>query len=325
MALIDEYSFFAEAGRGGDGVVRWRREKFKPKGGPSGGDGGHGGNFYIEAVRDITALKKISQKDKHKAEDGKPGGKNSMHGSDGKDFVLYLPIGSMVTNRDDGEIYELLNEGDSVCILKGGEGGLGNENFKSSTNQTPMHATKGKEGESANFTVELKLIADIGLIGLPNVGKTSLLNELTNANAKVANYPFTTLGPNLGVYYNYVLADIPGIIEGASKGKGLGHKFLRHISRTDVILHCISLERDNILQDYAIIRDELTNYPDILEKDEYIVLTKSDTVDYKEIEKKQEEIEKNTGKKVFAIISILDDQSIKVLGDKLVKLLRKKD
>ena len=324
MTLIDEYVFFAEAGRGGDGVVRWRREKFRPKGGPSGGDGGHGGDFYIEAVRDITALKKISQKNKHKAEDGKPGAKNSMHGADGKDFTLYLPIGSVITNKDNGVVYELLNEGDRVRILNGGEGGLGNENFKSSTNQTPMHATKGKEGESGNFTVELKLIADIGLIGLPNVGKTSLLNELTNTNAKVANYPFTTLGPNLGVYYNYILADIPGIIEGASKGKGLGYKFLRHISRTNAILHCISLERDNILQDYVMIRNELKDYPDILEKDEYIVLTKSDTVDSEKIKNAEKEIKGKIGKDVFVTVSVFDDKSIKIFGDSLIKLLRNK-
>ncbi len=326
MALIDEYSFFAEAGRGGDGVVRWRREKFKPKGGPSGGDGGRGGDFYIEAVRDITALKKISQKDRYSAENGKHGAKNSMHGADGKDFILYLPIGSVVTNVDNGNVYELLREGEAICVLKGGYGGLGNEHFKSSTNQTPMHATKGKEGESGNFIVELKLIADVGLVGLPNVGKTSLLNALTNADAKVANYPFTTLGPNLGVYYNYILADIPGIIEGASKGRGLGYKFLRHVSRTNVILHCISLERDNLSRDYATIRNELTDYPDILEKEEYIVLTKSDTVeDYRKIEEMQKEIEEKIGKKVFAVISILDDQSVKILGDRLVRLLREKD
>ncbi len=325
MSLIDECKFHASAGRGGDGVVRFRREKFRPKGGPSGGDGGDGGNFYIEGIRDILALRDISRKDKYSAEDGKPGEKNSRHGANGDDFILKLPIGSVVRNLETGEEIELVKEGERVLLLKGGEGGLGNENFKSSTNQKPMHATKGKDPEVGDFEVELKLVADIGLVGLPNVGKTSLLNSITNAGAKVANYPFTTLDPNLGVYYKYVIADIPGIIEGASSGKGLGHKFLRHISRTSVILHCISLERDNIEQDYAVIRKELESYPEILEKDEHIVLTKSDTVTKEDIENAKKIVNQKLGKDVFAVITILDDESIKKLGDKIVNLFKKND
>lgn len=322
MTLIDEHAFFAAAGRGGNGVVHWHREKFMPKGGPDGGDGGRGGHFYVEGIRDITALKKIIRKNKFKADDGTPGGKNSMHGADGEDFVLPLPIGSLITNKDTGVTIELISDGERVLLLKGGKGGLGNEHFKSSVNRTPMQATDGKEGEQGNFHLELKLIADVGLVGLPNAGKTSLLNTLTNAGARVADYPFTTLDPNLGVYRNYILADIPGLIEGASQGKGLGHKFLRHITRTSIILHCISLERETILEDYKVVVNELASFPGLTEKKEYIVLTKSDTVSEDKVKDITSLIEKKLKKKVFATVSILDDDSIKTFADFLVKVLR---
>jgi len=321
MAFIDEHDFVATAGRGGDGVVRWHREKFKPKGGPDGGDGGKGGDLYIEGVRDVFALKSIAHKRKFKAEDGKPGSKNSMHGADGEDFVLKLPAGSVVTNKATGEVKELIHDGQRILLLNGGKGGFGNEHFKSSTNQTPMQATKGEDGEEGEYHVELKLIADVGLVGLPNAGKTSILNALTNAGARVGAYPFTTLDPNLGVYHKYVLADIPGLIEGASQGKGLGHKFLRHISRTSFILHCISLERDTFLEDYKVIHDELVGYGDLKDKEEYIVLTKSDTVDDERVQAAVASVRKEIGKDVFTVITILDDLSVKELGDKLIKVL----
>lgn len=322
MSLIDEHNFQATAGRGGDGVVRWNREKFKPKGGPNGGDGGRGGNFYIEAIRDITALKDIIRKNKFKADDGESGSKNSMHGADGKDFVLKLPIGSVITNIHTGEIKEIINDGERTLLLKGGKGGFGNEHFKSSTNQTPMQATKGAEGESGEYHVELRLIANVGLVGLPNVGKTSILNALTNAGARVADYPFTTLDPNLGVYYKYILADIPGLIEGASSGKGLGHKFLRHISRTSFILHCISLERDTVIDDYNVVHKELSSFEGLDDKYEYIVLTKTDTVTETAIKNAISLIQKILHKKVLATVTILDDASIKNFGDKFVSVLR---
>lgn len=186
-----------------------------------------------------------------------------------------------------------------------------------------MEATKGKEGESGKFHIELKLIADVGLVGLPNAGKTSLLNALTNTDARVADYPFTTLEPNLGVYHKYILADIPGLIEGASEGKGLGHKFLRHITRTSMIIHCISLERDNPTEDYEIIRKELAKFPEIIEKDEYIVLTKSDTVSAESVSATKKLIETKLKKKVFAVVSILDDDELKKFGDMLIQTLRK--
>jgi GTP-binding protein len=321
MAFIDEVRFFARAGRGGDGVVRWRREKFRPKGGPAGGDGGDGGDFYVKAIRDITALRRIAQKDTYEAEDGEAGKKNSMHGRNGTDFYLELPVGSVITRKDTGEHIELLEDGETQLLLKGGEGGLGNEHFKSSTNQQPMQATKGKEGEEGNFYVELKLIADIGLIGLPNAGKTSLLNALTNAGARVGDYPFTTLDPNLGVYFKYIIADIPGLIEGASEGKGLGHKFLRHIARTNVILHCISLERESIKDDFIAIQKEIDAYPDISRKNQYILLTKSDTVEKEDIEQAKNTLNDITDVTILGIVSILDDDSIKILGDALVQIL----
>jgi len=322
MTLIDEFTITASAGRGGDGVVRWLREKFKPKGGPNGGDGGNGGHFYVEGIRDVTALRRVTRKDTYTAEDGFPGSKNSMHGANGKDFTLQLPIGSVITNLETGTSVELTKDGEKLRLLKGGVGGFGNEHFKSSINQTPMEATKGKEGESGKFHIELKLIADVGLVGLPNAGKTSLLNALTNTDARVADYPFTTLDPNLGVYHKYILADIPGLIEGASEGKGLGHKFLRHITRTSVILHCISLERDNPTNDYEVIRKELSSYPEIIDKNEYIVLTKSDTVSEKVVKETKKLIETKLHIKVFSVVSVLDDEAIKTLGDKLIQVLR---
>lgn len=322
MAFFDEHTIFAAGGRGGDGVVRWCREKFKPKGGPNGGDGGKGGDFYVEAIRDITALRNVVRKEIYKAGDGHPGAKNSMHGANGEDFVLQLPVGSHITNKETGATFELITEGERIRLLKGGVGGFGNEHFKSSINQTPMQATKGKEGEEGTFHIELKLIADVGLVGLPNAGKTSLLNALTNTDARVAEYPFTTLDPNLGVYHKYVLADIPGLIEGASEGKGLGYKFLRHITRTSVIIHCISLERDSILKDYDVIRKELSSYPEILEKKEYIVLTKSDTVENDVAQKIKKDLEEKLGKEILCIVSIIDDQSIKLFGDSLIRILR---
>jgi GTP-binding protein len=321
MALTDEYSFTATAGRGGDGVVRWRREKFRPKGGPCGGDGGTGGSLYIEGVRDVMILNRISHKTSYQAQHGQPGGTNSKHGADGDDLVIALPIGSVVTNQDTKETYELLAEHERTLVLRGGTGGYGNEHFKSSTNQQPQQATKGKPGETGHFSVELRLIADVGLVGLPNAGKTSLLNALTNAGARVGDYPFTTLDPNLGVYQGYVLADIPGLIEGASDGKGLGHKFLRHISRTSMLLHCISLEREEIVSNYNVVLQELQSYPGLAEKPQFVVLTKTDSTTQATIDHAKQEIE-SIGGSVLASVTILDDDSIRELADALTARLR---
>jgi GTP-binding protein len=330
MAFIDELKIYAEAGRGGDGVVRWRQEKFVPKGGPAGGDGGRGGDFFALAVRDVHILSKYKAKKSFEAARGVDGGKKSLHGKNGEDFILELPVGSIITNLETEEEWQLSKEGEKVLLLKGGYGGFGNEHYKSSVNTTPQESRPGQEGEHGNFKIELELFADVGFVGLPNAGKSSLLNALTNADAKVADYAFTTLDPNLGDFYGYILADIPGVIEGASEGKGLGIKFLRHIKRTKMIAHLISFENANMLKVYKEIRKELEVYDKknnlgdegLSEKEEIIILTKTDIVeDEKIIAKKKKEFEK-ISKKVF-ILSLYDDKSVKKFQDALMKILKK--
>ncbi len=330
MAFIDELNIYAEAGRGGDGVVRWRQEKFVPKGGPAGGDGGRGGDFFVQAVRDVGILSQYKSKKDFIAERGGDGGKKSLHGANGEDYVLQLPIGSRITNKDTGEVWQLESEGEKIMLLKGGYGGYGNEHFKSSTNTTPEERNEGQEGEHGNFNIELELYGDVGLVGLPNAGKSSLLNALTNAQAKVGDYAFTTLDPNLGAFYGFIIADIPGIIEGASEGKGLGIKFLKHVKRTKMLAHLVSLENEKPLKVYKEIRKELEVYDKkndlsldgLAEKEEIIILTKTDIVeDKKSITKKVKEFEK-LGKPVFTL-SLFDDNSVKEFHDELVKILRK--
>lgn len=321
--FIDEIKFYAKAGRGGDGVVRWRREKFIDKGGPNGGDGGRGGDVYAVAVADIHLLSKYKHKKAFEAEAGESGSGGSRHGKDGKDLIIELPIGSVITNVENGASVSLEEIGQKELLLKGGEGGFGNEHYKSSTNVTPKTASKGLVGEEGNFKIELELFADVGLVGMPNAGKSSLLNSITNATAKIGSYQFTTLDPNLGDFYGYTIADIPGLIEGASEGKGLGVKFLKHTKRTKMIAHLVSFDNEKMIDTYKKIRKELEKYDkQLAEKEEVIVLTKSDIVeDQKKIEKAKKDFEK-LGKPVF-VLSLFDDVSIKNFVDGLVKLLRK--
>lgn len=322
MSFLDEITITAQAGRGGDGVVRWRREKFIAKGGPNGGNGGRGGDVYIRAIRSLRVLDQYKSKKEFIAENGENGGSNSLDGAKGKRLYIDFPIGSVVTILETGVKYELLKEGQEIKILSGGAGGYGNEHFKSSTNRTPEQATEGKEGEKATLHIEVSIIADAGLIGFPNAGKSSLLNVLTNANAKIGDYPFTTINPNLGDLYGFILADIPGLIEGASAGKGLGHNFLRHISRTKILIHLVSFENQDMVEAYKTIRSELEKYGNgLFDKEEIILLTKTDVVDEKTIKdtlKKFNKINKN----VFTI-TLFDDIQVKKISDTIIELLRK--
>ncbi|OGI99659.1 hypothetical protein A3H53_00095 [Candidatus Nomurabacteria bacterium RIFCSPLOWO2_02_FULL_40_10] len=330
MAFIDEIKIHAEAGRGGNGVVRWKRQKFEPKGGPAGGDAGRGGDFIVRAIRDVHILLKYKAKKEFIAGRGEDGGSKSLHGKNGEDFILQLPVGSIITNLATDEKWQLTKEGEEILLLKGGYGGFGNEHFKSSVNTTPYESKIGQEGEKGDFKIELELFADIGFVGLPNAGKSSLLNALTNADAKVGDYPFTTLDPNLGDFHGYIIADIPGLIEGASEGKGLGVKFLRHIKRTKMIAHLVSFENPNMMKSYKEVRKELLKYDKSLslgadglsEKEEIIILTKTDVVDEKIVAKKIKDFQK-ISKNVFAV-SLYDDKMVKKFADALVKILKRK-
>jgi GTPase len=322
MRFVDELTISAKAGRGGDGVVRWLHLKGKEYSGPAGGNGGDGGNVYIRGVRDINLLSRYRGDKRWAAQDGEAGGNQNKMGARGDDLIIDLPVGARVTNESTGEVHELLLEGEQKMVLKGGRGGAGNAVFKSSVNRTPTESTPGTEGESAQLRIELRLIADAGLIGLPNAGKTSLLNALTNAQGKVASYAFTTLDPNLGALHGFVLADIPGLIEGASEGKGLGYKFLRHIARTRLLIHCLSLESENLETDYQTVREELSRFEGgiLAEKPEIIVLTKSDTREISDVEAIKSKFEEKN--KQVLTVTVLDDGEVKKFADSLISILR---
>jgi len=314
--LIDEARILIKAGNGGNGFVHFYRDRWRPKGGPDGGNGGAGGSVYFVAVSDINKLQQFRHQKKYFAENGSNGGPKQMTGKNGQDLILEVPVGTVV-NYDNGTQVEFTKVGEKVLMAKSGKGGKGNYHFRSATNQTPQDFTLGQVKDYKNLFIQLKLIAQVGLIGLPNAGKTSLLNELTSAKAKVANYAFTTLEPNLGsTKSGHIIADIPGLIEGASSGKGLGIKFLKHIERTQILVHCLSCESSDLKKDYHTVRHELENYSSALAaKKEILVLTKSDILEPKKIKLLQKEMDAK-----FAI-SIIDPDSIKKLNDFLAKEL----
>ena len=319
--IIDDVKIKVKAGDGGRGAVAFNKTKMSR--GPTGGDGGKGGDVYFEGVSDLSALNQFRHKKELSAENGKPGERSNRNGLNGKDLILRIPIGTVIHNLSLNQDSEIVSMGQRLLISKGGKKGLGNFKFRSSTNVTPEEYGEGRLGKEYELRLELKMIADVGFVGLPNVGKSSLLNELTRANIKVANYPFTTLDPNLGVYYSLILADIPGLIEGASLGKGLGIKFLKHIERTKIIFHFISAESKDPLADYKIIRNELkTHNKELLLKPEYIILTKSDLFPKKDIKKKIN-ILKKTRKEVLAV-SIIDEESLKSVEKILRKRIKEK-
>lgn len=310
--LIDEITLRVEAGHGGRGAVAFNKVRLAL--GPTGGDGGRGGNVYFEAVRDINALMQYASKRPMRAESGKDGRGQFIDGRDGEDLILKVPTGTTVINTQTGFVRELAEAGDRVLAAGGGMGGRGNFKFRSSTNTSPKEFEEGKLGDVATYRLELRLIADIGLVGMPNAGKSSLLNALTAAKSRVANYAFTTLEPHLGAYYGLILADIPGLIEGASAGKGLGVKFLKHIERTKTLFHLVSLESADPLADYKTVRAELQAYnPALAEKNEYIFLTKSDACDPDEAAKVVADF-KALGKEATPI-SILDEGSLGAVKD----------
>jgi GTP-binding protein len=323
MAFVDEVTIHATAGHGGSGVVRWLHIQGNEKAGPAGGDGGRGGDIIFEGVRDLAVLSNYRYEKKFRAENGGSGDNNHKHGKDGKPVILKVPVGTIVKDTTRGETIEILRVGQREVMFKGGPGGFGNDHFKSSTNQNPKETTPGKVGQAGDIHITLKLIADAGFVGFPNAGKSSLLNALTHANSKVGAYPFTTLDPYLGDLYGYLLADIPGLIEGASTGKGLGSKFLRHIERTRFIVHLVSAEQEDLALAYANIRKELEAFSaDLTHKRELVVLSKTDLLTHGEVGKAIETLKKASGKEVLGV-SILDDDSLKAFSDHLTKILKK--
>lgn len=336
--MVDVVEIKIKAGKGGDGKVSFRREKFIPKGGPDGGDGGDGGSVFFIADNNMSTLIDFRSKPIYEAEEGNPGDGKKMSGKSGKDLYVKVPIGTLVYEIEDSEkgdtlICDLVKPGQEFMVAKGGVGGKGNVNFKGSKNRTPTQYTPGTPGEEKRIKLEIKMIADVGLVGSPNSGKSTLLNRLTNTNVKVADYPFTTLIPNLGIYKidkdrNIVIADIPGLIEGASQGKGLGDDFLRHIERTRILVHLIDpliggtddLFK-NAIEDYKIIRGEIEKYGHGLgEKYSIVVINKLDVTEIKDSFEEIQEKFKEEGVEVVGISSV-SGEGLNVLINKIISVL----
>ena len=324
MKFLDQAKIYIKAGNGGSGSASFRREKFIEYGGPDGGDGGNGGSIIIECDRNLNTLIDFRYAQHFKAQHGKPGSKRNKTGGNGKDLILKVPSGTQIYEEDNNTlIYDFTKNKEKYLVASGGKGGLGNVRFKSSTNRAPRKKTNGKTGEEFWIWLQLKVIADVGIIGKPNAGKSSLLAALTRAKPKIANYPFTTINPNLGVTYcngkEITLADIPGLVEGAHKGIGLGDKFLRHIERCKMLLHLIDLSEEDLINSYKKIRLELLSYDKILDKKkEIIFFNKSDLLEKNNIDKKLREF-KNKIKTKFEVISVFSDKDIKKVKKLLIK------
>lgn len=323
--FVDYIKFYASSGKGGRGSAHLHREKYITKGGPDGGDGGRGGHIIVRGDKNMWTLFHLKFKKHFRAEHGGDGSKSRSTGFDGADSYVDVPLGTIVRDADTDEVlFEITNHGQQVILLPGGKGGLGNWHFKSSTNQTPRYAQPGIDGQEGWFRFELKLLADVGLVGFPNAGKSTLLSVITAAKPKIADYAFTTLKPNLGIvqyrdFQSFVIADIPGIIEGAAEGKGLGHRFLRHIERNSTLLFLIPADSEDIQKEYGILLNELKKHnPELLDKQRFLCISKSDMLD----DELKEEIAKEIPEGIeYLFISSIAQQGLQELKDKLWQML----
>ena len=324
MKFLDQAKIYIKAGNGGSGSASFRREKFVEFGGPDGGDGGSGGSIIFLSDRNLNTLIDYRYTQHFKAEHGKSGSKKNKTGGNGKDMILKVPVGTQIYEEDNNTlVYDFTKNHEKFLVANGGKGGLGNVRFKSSVNRAPKKKTNGKLGEEFWIWLQLKVIADVGIVGLPNAGKSSLLAAITRAKPKIANYPFTTINPNLGVaFYNnkeVTLADIPGLVEGAHKGIGLGDKFLRHIERCKILLHLLDISEENLIDNYEKIKEELGAYDkNLSRKKEIIFFNKSDLVDKKDLVKKINTFKKKIKKK-FEVISLFKKDDILKLKKALIK------
>lgn len=326
MSFVDRVKVSIKAGAGGDGALSFRHEKFRARGGPDGGDGGNGGDVYLTASRNQNTLAAFRYKKLLEAKNGVAGGKRRKHGKKGEDLDVAVPVGTAVQNQTGDTLADLTEDGQRVLIAKGGKGGFGNAHFTSSTRQAPRIAEKGEKGELLDAVFELKMIADVGIVGLPNAGKSTFLSVVSNAKPEIADYPFTTLVPNLGVVdidkkRSLLLADIPGLIEGASQGKGLGDEFLRHVERTSIFLHLIDAYGDNVSQDYKTIIKELADYKtDLSQRPQIVALTKIEGLDKKQLNSKLRQLKKTVPKSTPVLaFSSLSKQGLNEVLRTLVK------